>query len=288
MRVRTALRPASAVLFVMAVAASSSGTATAAPQFVPAESATIHPGVATTTTGGGDCTSNFVFTNGTEVFLGQAAHCSGTGSSFAISGCDAGSLPLGTPVTVEGADHPGTLAYSSWLTMKARGETNSDVCAGNDFALVKLHPDDVAKTNPTVPGFGGPTEVDVDGAAVNEDVYTYGNSPLRPGPLSPQQGFVLGTTNGGWTYNIAVLTPSLPGDSGSGLLSSDGKALGVVVTLAIAPNTGSNGATDLSRALTYANQYGDLGDLSLVPGTEGFDAPPLPLLDIFDIFGILG
>ncbi len=48
--------------------------------------------------------------------------------------------------------------------MQATRETNQDICAFNDFALVKLHPADVGKVNPSVPGFGGPTGVGGPGA----------------------------------------------------------------------------------------------------------------------------
>ncbi|HEU0088460.1 MAG TPA: trypsin-like peptidase domain-containing protein [Pseudonocardiaceae bacterium] len=278
MRLGTALRRAFAVLLTVAAATWFVGTAAAAPQFAPAQTATVHPGVLTTTAG--DCTSNFVFTNGIDVFLGQAAHCASTEGPAVTSGCFAGSMPLGTPVTVQGASHPGTLVYSSWLTMQAIGETDSDTCAANDFALVKLDPADVAATNPSVPVFGGPTRVDTDGSAPGESVFTYGNSPLRGGieQLSPKSGSTLATTNGGWTYNIFTITPGLPGDSGSGVLSANGEALGVLVTLAFAPTTGSNGVTDLSRALAYANQHGNLGELSLVPATESFNASQLSFL----------
>ena len=278
MRVRTAVRHASAVLLTVAAATWSSGMASAEPQFASAQTATIHPGVVTTTAG--DCTSNFVFTNGSEVFLGQAAHCASTDGPAATSGCLAGSLPLGTAVTVQGASRSGTLVYSSWLTMQQVGETDLNTCLGNDFALVKLDPVDVAATNPSIPVFGGPTEVDTNGSAPGESVYTYGSSPLRGGieQLSPKSGITVMTTNGGWTHNIFTLTPGLPGDSGSAVLSANGEALGVVVTLAFAPTTGSNGVTDLSRALAYANEHGNLGELSLVAGTENFTASPISFL----------
>ena len=51
------------------------------PVEAPEQSAAIHPGVLTTTTGGGQCTSNFVFTAGGRSYLGQAAHCSATGKA---------------------------------------------------------------------------------------------------------------------------------------------------------------------------------------------------------------
>jgi hypothetical protein len=88
--------------------------------WAPAKSTTIHPGVQTFTECA-QCTSNFVFQEGSVVYLGQAAHCSGTGGQTETDGCSSGSLPLGTPVEVKGASRPGTLVYNSWLTMQANG-----------------------------------------------------------------------------------------------------------------------------------------------------------------------
>jgi hypothetical protein len=229
-----------------------------------------------TDTGVGRCTSNFVFTDGTDVFLGQAAHCAGTGPPTEFNGCTAGSLPLGSPVEVEGASQPGTLAYSSWLAMQAVGETDLNACMFNDFALVKLDPADVASTNPSVPFFGGPTGIDTNGIEMGEAVYSYGNSPLRLGitELSPKTGQSLGTTGGGWTHNVLTFTPGIPGDSGSAFLTDGGSALGVLSTVTIGlPTPVSNGVSDLNLALDYANANGpaELGTLELVPGTEPFD-----------------
>jgi hypothetical protein len=70
--------------------------------WAPAKTAAIHPGVQVFTAGA-QCTSNFVFQEGTSVYLGQAAHCSGTGGQTETDGCSSGSLPLGTPVEVKGA-----------------------------------------------------------------------------------------------------------------------------------------------------------------------------------------
>src|SRR3954470_10715580 len=124
----------------------------AASAWAPAGSAAVHPGVQTYTDGA-QCTANFVMTRGTDTFIGQAAHCSGTGGATETNGCDSGSLPVGTPVEIDGASRPGTMVYNSWATMQAGGETNPDVCQYNDLALVKIDPADVAKVNPSVPGF---------------------------------------------------------------------------------------------------------------------------------------
>ena len=267
-----------AVVFVLAllVAALLPASASAAPSFAPPEEATVHPGVRTTTEGGGTCTSNFVFTNGTDVFLGQAAHCAGDGTDLAteVNGCDAGSLPLGTPVTVEGASQPGTLVYSSWLAMQANGETDLNACMFNDFALVQLDPADVTSTNPTVPFFGGPTGIDTDGTQMGEPVYSYGNSELLLGQLSEKTGESLGTFGEGWMHSVLTFPPGVPGDSGSAFLTDGGSALGVLSTLTILGPTspGSNGVSDLNLALAYANANGPLGTIELVPGTEPFKA----------------
>jgi len=269
-----------AVVFVLAllVAALLPATASAAPSFASEDEATVFPSVATVTEGGGECTSNFVFTNGTDVFLGQAAHCAGTGLATEIDGCKEGnSLPLGTPVEVEGADQPGTLAYSSWITMQKVGETGTNPCMFNDFALVKLDPADVASTNPSVPGFGGPTDIDTNGTVSGERVYSAGNSPIRMGLLGDKTGSSLGTSGGGWTHSVMTVSPGVPGDSGSAFLTDGGSALGVLSTLTLVDPTlsvlpGSNGVSDLNLALDYANTHGGLGTLELVPGTEPFQA----------------
>jgi hypothetical protein len=243
----------------------------AASGWAPAGQATVHPGVQTFTEGA-QCTSNFVFQDGSNTYLGQAAHCSGTGAATETDGCDSGSLPVGTPVEVDGASQPGTMVYNSWLAMQAAGETDAETCAYNDLALIRLNPADVANTNPSVPGFGGPTGIGSWGGA-GSTVYTYGNSSLRGGvtALSPKQGVVLQSSPGGWSHDVYTATPGIPGDSGSGFLNASGGAIGVLSTVQLAPIAGSNGVGTLSNELAYARSHGFSG-VQLVPGTEAFNA----------------
>jgi len=238
--------------------------------WAPASSATVHPGVQVFTDGA-QCTANFVFTAGGKTYLGQAAHCSGTGEATETNGCDAASLPVGTPVEVTGASRPGTLAYNSWVTMQANGETDEETCAYNDLALIELDPADVAKVNPSIPKWGGPTGIGT--AAALDDIYSYGNSSLRQGItlLSPKRGKVVEVSEGGWSYSPYTLTPGIPGDSGSAFLNADGQALGVLSTVALAPLPLSNGVGDIGREIAYARAHG-FSDLTLVKGTEPFKA----------------
>jgi hypothetical protein len=265
---RLALLFAAAMLAAMATVVSPA-TADASPDWASPADATITPGVQMYT-GGGQCTANFVFTDGSDVLIGYSAHCAGTDGSTATNGCDAGTQPTGTPVDIEGADHPGTLVYSSWETMQERGESDANTCQYNDFALVSIHPDDHDKVNPTIPFWGGPDALGTS-TAEGEKVYTYGNSSLRLGIelLSPKEGYSLGQGADGWNHSVYTLTPGVPGDSGSAFLNASGDAVGSLSTLALAPLPASNGVTDLALALDYANQHGGVS-AQLATGTTPF------------------
>jgi hypothetical protein len=264
------------------VAAPSGATAVAT--WAPAATATIHPGTMMYTAGA-QCTANFVYTDDAgNVYVGYAAHCAGKGSSTDTNGCTTDSVPLGTPVdfTNDGnllsegtiVGH-GTLAYSSWTTEHQLGTTDPNTCAYNDLALVKVDPADAGKVNPSVPFWGGPTGIDTDGTQAGDQVYTYGNSSLRFGisALSPHTGFSLGDSpaDGGWSHPLYTLTPGIPGDSGSGFLSADGTAIGVLSTLGLAPLPASNNIGDLSHELAFAQAHSGIAGLRLVPGTEPFN-----------------
>jgi hypothetical protein len=235
--------------------------------WAPAAKATIHPGVQTYTAGA-QCTANFVFRSASAVYLGQAAHCSGTGDSTETDGCTSKSLPLGTRVKV--ANVTGTMVYNSWLTMQKHREKGANVCAYNDLALIRIPPSAVSKVNPSVPFWGGPTGL---GGPVpaGATVYSYGNSELRGGnsTLSPKRGTNVGDDGNGWTHTVYTASPGIPGDSGSGFLNASGKAIGVLSTITVAPLAGSNGVGDLAHELAYLRSHTSLR-VTLVRGTEPF------------------
>jgi hypothetical protein len=261
----------------LAAGAIAAGPAAAAPTWAPAATATIHPGVQLLTEGA-QCTANFVFADATDVYIGQAAHCSGTGAATDTDGCTSASLPIGTPVDITGADHPGTLVYNSWLTMQSFGETDPDTCAFNDLALVRIDPADVAKVNPSIPFWGGPTGVSTTGTALGDKVVSYGNSELRGGvtALSPKEGTSVGDDGNGWSHTVYTVTPGIPGDSGSAFLDRSGRALGILSTVALAPLPASNGVGDLARELSYLAAHTSFR-VALQNGTEPFRGPLLPV-----------
>lgn len=292
---RIAVAASCGVLGLALVAAAPTPAPTVAPAPEPAvtpdpdrwadvDEATIHPAI-TMVTEGASCTANFVFEewiklpDGTvirHVYLGYAAHCAGLGSNTDTNGCETGSRPLDTPVDVQGASRQGRLAYSSWHTMVAREEDPaSNLCRFNDFALVRLHPADHGRVNPSLPHFGGPAALG-GATATGDRAYSVGNSSLRYGieELKPKYEASLGMQGGGWIHRLYAVTPGIPGDSGSGHVDDDGRAIGVSSTLQVAPYAGSNGVTDLRRALDYLRSTTPMRP-QLAKGTEPFD-PSLP------------
>ena len=133
--------------------------------------------------------------------------------------CEADPLELGAPVEIEGAKRRGRLAYSSTVAMLEARETDSMACSYNDFALIELDPSDVARANPTIPVWGGPTGLRDGWVQSGEKVMVYGNSDVRGGyeEIRPMEGYATGLDWGqGWSLTAYVVTPTIPGDSGAG------------------------------------------------------------------------
>ncbi len=243
----------------------------------------MHPGVQVVTAGA-QCTANFVFyrptANGFDVFIGQAAHCSGLDGPVADSGCADNSRPLGTPVTIDGASLRGVMVYNSWLTMQRVKEKAELICYNNDFALVRVDPADVADVNPSIPVWGGPSGLSEGFLSPRQDVFSYGNSGLRFGltALSPKRGLTLADGEKGWSHQFYTATPGVFGDSGSAVLDEDGAAVGVLSLIAITPFTASNLAGDMRLELEYLLRHEPaFAGLQLALGTEPFNPNAVPI-----------
>jgi len=269
------LRRTFAVSGMLGAALAMPGTASAAPpSWAPAASATIHPGVETTSSSGG-CTGNFIFFDGAgNVYLGVAAHCVDANGSTAQGRCakdGAQPLPLGSPVMIQGASKPGTLAYSSALAMQQLGTSDASLCMFNDFALIKIDPADVSKVNPSVPVWGGP--VGVGPAAPGSQIYAYVNSSLRLGvsALEPMKGTVDSVTSDGRGYGVHFGSgPAISGDSGSGVMNAQGQAMADLQFLII-NGASTNLVGDLGLELSYLAAHAPIPGLQLADGTEPFN-----------------
>ena len=194
------------------------------------------------------CTANFLFRSpdNRSLYLGVASHCFGLDPAEAVD--------VGTPVTIAGIRNAGTVAYSGWA---------HDEADDNDFGLVLLSnsPAVRARVSPAMLYYGGPTQM---GATVDVEsgdlVMTYGNSVQRDedDPENPREGYVVREDSG----LFAVLTEQggVPGDSGSGLMTFDGQAVGILST-GVVPDVTSS--LPLLNQAPSVNYYCEL-DLVLV------------------------
>ena len=253
------------------------GTAAPVRPAVSPGPSSIGPGVVTETAGAGLCTAGFVLTAGDRTYLAQAAHCGGTGGETETDGCTSATVPLGTPVTVRGTDRTvtGALAWSSWNTMQARGETDPDTCAYNDLALVELPAGSGPAVGAAVPFFGGPAAVREAPLPNGTPVFGLAN---RPGPdgvraVGARAGTIADDVGGGWGHAVYTMDPGVAGESGSPLLDGEGRAVGVLSSLSSTADRPTIEYTDLDRALDYAARTD--GPAGLEPATgPAFDPTP--------------
>jgi hypothetical protein len=143
------------------------------------------------------------------VYLGQAAHCSGTGAATETNGCAADSLPLGTPVEVDGATPCGELAYNSWITMQQVGESDEETCAYNDLALIRFDPADVPNVKPVLRRAHWSRQLGrhrVHGLHLRQLL-----AAGRRHRAQPEAGIVVQNSPGGWSHDVYTLTPGIPG-----------------------------------------------------------------------------
>jgi hypothetical protein len=174
----------------------------------------------------GQCTFNFLFqgSDGNR-YIGTAGHCI-LGDS-PIGGGDFGEeswAPGAGPVARDaGGARIGEFAYAILQDPK-------------DFALIRLDPGVAA--NPAMCHFGGPTGTnsDLPGPLPPTLLNHYGSGLAIGSVLPARTAIALGMPDPDHVFANGV---ALPGDSGSGIISSDGRAVGVVVTVGV--HTGSIG-----------------------------------------------
>lgn len=206
----------------------------------------IRPGV---TVGGQLCTSNFVFASprNATLYLGTASHCFELGPSR-----------LGDDVPVARGAFNGTLVYCSWGA-QAGLRTCPNVAFGtpgyrDDFALVRIPPEGRDEVHPATLVWGGPTGLLEEPPSPGTQVLSYGNSGNRDLSQGVNAGDsrrgVVAESNG--TRTVAYFnSPVAPGDSGSGVTTAAGDAVGVLHTLSGRGETApaGGGITNLARSL---------------------------------------
>jgi hypothetical protein len=198
------------------------------PEWPSMAHAKVRPGVQVLVANA-QCTTNFLFRDvyTGALYLGTAAHCVEGGK-------------LGQSVTIRDRDGQqamlGTIAYSSWWSIGFKPQSTGvgDDVHPHDFALIRIPDEKRHLVHPAVLHFGGPTAVaDWGLIGLADRVIAYGNSGMRP-LIHEQEGYILGkrseqTAQGpGHGVLIHAVAPPLPGDSGGGLMTKSGAAIGAL------------------------------------------------------------
>ena len=178
------------------------------------------------------CTANFIFASGSTRYVGTARHCVDS---------------IGQEVTMQ-VDTT-TIAVVGTVSHMTSGEG----VPGNDWALVRIDPAVASKwgVNPAVPVVGGPQGIYT--ACDVTPVLHYGHGygvAVAQGKLEGGLATNWNSSGFGWTGFGA------PGDSGSAVLTADGKAAGDFTHLIV--DTGDYpGSTLAGTRITKAlSQFG--------------------------------
>jgi hypothetical protein len=194
----------------------------------------------------GQCTFNFAFqgSDGSN-YIGTAGHCILGSDPF---GGDAGEQTWAAgsgPVARDGdGNRIGEFAYAILQDPK-------------DFALIRV--DSGVAVNPQMCHFGGPTGVNSDQGADPVVLHHFGNGVGVGAVLPARSALALGTPHPDHVYAEGAV---VPGDSGSGIISDDGRAVGVIVTTGIhsesigsdGVDAGTMGVTRLAPQVARAQQ----------------------------------
>ena len=192
------------------VAAGPRGVALPEQAAIPTSSLTflgIRPGqLLLLTEGGGTslCTSNFVFTNGTDYFIGTAGHCGNVGAQVTMLFLPLGLVDIGNVVLSTG-----------------------DAGIGHDFALIRIDPALDQHVSPSLAYWGGPTGVY---AGSGPAVVQHAGWGLVVGTGgTPRVGLGIEWTANEWRFEGVILN----GDSGSGAIVLGGLAAGNITHIAV-------------------------------------------------------
>jgi hypothetical protein len=191
------------------------------------------------------CTMNFIYRGRdargrTTMYVGTAGHC-------AIPEADAAG-------GVERAWRPGRGPIAWDGDGRAIGRVSYAVLGGvRDFALVRLSPR--TSYDPQMCHFGGPRGVNNERTNATVTLRHYGQG-LGTSLVPARTSVARGTPD---PDRVLAMGAVAPGDSGSGVLAPDGRAIGVVVTVGghvagsvLSPQTGTVGMTRVGPQLARA------------------------------------
>lgn len=185
----------------------------------------VRPGAAVRSEAG-LCTFNFLFAGSDgRRYIGTAGHCIlGDGPAATNAGEILWAPGTGPAARDAGGGRVGEFAYAILEDPK-------------DFALVRLDPGVAA--SPQVCHFGGPTGLNADLVSGPVLLQHYGQGLGLGLALPARTSVALGMPSPDHVFAVGVVAP---GDSGSGAITADGRAVGVITTLGVhAAGLGTSG-----------------------------------------------
>lgn len=181
----------------------------------------------------GQCTLNFLFQGSDgRRYIGTAGHCILGASPI---GGDAGEKSwtpgTGPAARDSGGNRIGEFAYAILQDPK-------------DFSLIRL--DSQAQASAGMCFFGGPTAINNETPGLSQLVQLewFGNGIVAGSTVPARSAVAAGMPSPDHVFAQGAATP---GDSGSGVISSDGRAVGVLVTVGV--HTGLIGLTGADAGL---------------------------------------
>ncbi len=184
----------------------------------------------------GLCTDNFLFAapDG-ERFIGTAGHCIlGKGPKPGDVGEKVWPKGAGPEAKDAAGKRIGEFAYAVLQDPK-------------DFSLIRLDPG--VQASPEMCNFGGPSGINDDMTPDPVTLEYFGNGIGAGSTVPARSAVAIGLSSPDHVYALGL---ALPGDSGSGVISQDGRAVGVLVTtgvhgLAISDNGVDFGTMGITR-----------------------------------------
>lgn len=177
------------------------------------------------------CTLNFGFTGrdaqgGTHTYMGTAGHCA---FGAALSPPVQRVWPPGQgPVVADSTGRRiGTFAYAI-------------VSGDRDFGLVRL--DAGVPASAQLCQFGGPTGVNHDRSSATTTLRYYGRGFGVSAVLPARTAVAHGMPDEGHVHAVGA---AVPGDSGAGVVSADGRAVGLVITTGVHSGQIGTAGTDV-------------------------------------------
>jgi hypothetical protein len=189
----------------------------------------------------GQCTFNFVYSGSDgRTYIGTAGHC------INADGQERSWAPGAGPVARDSdGNRIGEFAYAVLQDPK-------------DIALIRVDPG--VPVNPQMCHFGGPTGINSDTPGLGAVVLQHYGNGVGVGLVLPARSAVaLGMPDPDHVYAEGLV---VPGDSGSGIETPDGRAVGVIVTVGLhlaslgsgGIDAGTMGVTRLAPQLARATQ----------------------------------